>query len=77
MITTVIGAYPKPSFLQLPDWFKANEGTDTKYPTKYYNEAITKMGHETESIFLKATKEVINDQIECGIDIITDGEIRR
>ena len=35
------------------------------------------MGHERESIFLKATKEVINDQIECGIDIITDGEIRR
>ena len=37
MITTVIGAYPKPSFLQLPDWFKADGGTDTAYPTKLYN----------------------------------------
>ena len=77
MITTVIGAYPKPSFLELPDWFKAEGGTDTERPTEGYTKAITKMGNETKSIFLKATKEVIDDQIECGIDIITDGEVRR
>ena len=77
MITTVIGAFPKPAFLQLPDWFNIEGGTDTKYPTKFYNHAIEKMGSEAENIFLKATKEVINDQIECNIDIITDGEVRR
>ena len=77
MITTVIGAYPKPSFLELPDWFKAEGGTDTERPTEGYTKAITKMGNEIKSIFLKATKEVIDDQIECGIDIITDGEVRR
>ena len=77
MITTVIGAYPKPSFLKLPDWFKAEGGTDTERPTEGYTKAITKMGNEIKSIFLKATKEVIDDQIECGIDIITDGEVRR
>ena len=77
MLTTVIGAYPKPSFLQLPDWFNAEGGTDTLKPTVDYNNAIKKMGEDAESIFLKAAKEVIDDQIECGIDIITDGEVRR
>ena len=77
MLTTVIGAYPKPSFLQLPDWFNAEGGTDTLKPTVDYDDAIKKMGQEAESIFLKAAKEVIEDQIECGIDIITDGEVRR
>jgi len=77
MLTTVIGAYPKPSFLQLPDWFNAEGGTDTLKPTVNYDDAIKKMGQEAESIFLKAAKEVIEDQIECGIDIITDGEVRR
>ena len=77
MLTTVIGAYPKPSFLQLPDWFNAEGGTDTLKPTVNYDDAIKKMGQEAESIFLKAAKEVIDDQIECGIDIITDGEVRR
>jgi len=77
MLTTVIGAYPKPSYLKLPDWFNADGGTDTEYPTKDYQDAIKKMGDDAEHIFQKATKEVINDQIECGIDILTDGEVRR
>tara|TARA_B100002003_G_scaffold164014_1_gene152249 strand:- start:238 stop:1287 length:1050 start_codon:yes stop_codon:yes gene_type:complete len=77
VLTTVIGAYPKPSFLQLPDWFNAEGGTDTLKPTVDYNNAIKKMGEDAESIFLKAAAEVINDQIECGIDIVTDGEVRR
>ena len=77
MLTTVIGAYPKPKYLKLPDWFNADGGTDTQYPTKDYHDAIKKMGTEAESIFQKATEEVIKDQIECGIDIITDGEVRR
>ena len=77
MITTVIGSYPKPSYLQVPDWFKAKDGTDTTNPTADYLDAISKMGDERETIFLKATKEVIQDQVECGIDIVTDGEVRR
>ena len=77
MITTVIGSYPKPSYLQVPDWFNAEGGTDTDNPTADYLDAISKMGDKKETIFLKATKEVIQDQIECDIDIITDGEIHR
>ena len=44
MITTVIGAYPKPKFLKLPDWFNAKGGTDTQHPTAGYNDAIYNMG---------------------------------
>ena len=52
MITTVIGSYPKPSYLLVPDWFKAESGTDTVNPTADYLDAIIKMGDEKETIFL-------------------------
>ena len=77
MLTTVIGAFPKPKYLKITDWFAADGGTDTAHPTSKYLEEISKMGKEAETIFMKATEEVIHDQIECGIDIITDGELRR
>ncbi len=77
MITTVIGAYPKPSYIKLTDWFNAKGGTDTENPTKFYTEEINKMGDQAEDLFCKATKEIIEDQINCGIDIVTDGEVRR
>ena len=77
MLTTVIGAYPKPDYLKITDWFNAKGGTDTATPTKFYENEIKKMGADAESIFDKAAKEVIKDQLDCGIDIITDGEIKR
>ena len=77
MLTTVIGAYPKPSYLKITDWFNASGGTDTEYPTKFYEDEIKKMGNNVEELFNKATKEIISDQEECGIDILTDGEVRR
>ena len=36
MLTTVIGAYPKPNYLKITDWFNVKGGTDTENPTKYY-----------------------------------------
>ena len=77
MLTTVIGAFPKPDYLKITDWFNAKGGTDTATPTKFYEDEIKKMGADAEAIFDKAAKEVIKDQLDCGIDIITDGEIKR
>ena len=77
MLTTVIGAYPKPDYIKITDWFNADGGTDTAYPTKFYEDEINKMGENIEDIFDKATKDIIKDQEECGIDILTDGEVRR
>ena len=77
MLTTVIGAYPKPNYLKITDWFNAKGGTDTDNPTKYYSKEVKQMGEKTEELFFQAATEVIKDQIECGIDIVTDGEVRR
>ena len=77
MLTTVIGAYPKPDYIKITDWFNASGGTDTEHPTKFYNNEIKKMGSKAEELFEKATTEIIKDQEECGIDILTDGEVRR
>jgi 5-methyltetrahydropteroyltriglutamate--homocysteine methyltransferase len=77
MLTTVIGAYPKPKYLKITDWFNAQGGTDTANPTKYYNQEVNQMGEKAEELFVQAAKEVIEDQIDSGIDIITDGEVRR
>ena len=77
MLTTVIGAYPKPNYLKITDWCNVKGGTDTENPTKYYSKEVKQMGEKTEELFLQAATEVIKDQIECGIDIVTDGEVRR
>ena len=77
MLTTVIGAYPKPEYLNITDWFNAQGGTDTANPTKLYTQEVNQMGTEAEELFIKAAEEVIQDQIDCGIDIVTDGEVRR
>ena len=77
MLTTVIGAYPKPDYLKVTDWFNAKGGTDTANPTKHYAQEVNQMGEKAEELFLNAADEVIKDQIECGIDVVTDGEVRR
>ena len=77
ILTTTIGSYPKPDYLKIPDWFQGEKGTDAEYPTKGWEEAIKSLGSDFEAIINKATQEIISDQIECGIDIVTDGEVRR
>lgn len=72
--TTCIGAYPKPNYLKLPDWFNNPDGPDAENPTQGWQAAIEAVG---EDIILKATQEVIQDQIDCGIDVPTDGEVKR
>jgi 5-methyltetrahydropteroyltriglutamate--homocysteine methyltransferase len=75
--TTTIGAYPKPDFVPVPDWFRAEEGPDTSRPTEGYLEAIARMGEEAEGLFARGVEQVVADQVEAGIDIPTDGEVRR
>ena len=52
MLTTVIGAYPKPDYLKITDWFNAKGGTDTTNPTKYYTQEVNQMGEKAEELFL-------------------------
>jgi 5-methyltetrahydropteroyltriglutamate--homocysteine methyltransferase len=76
--TTTIGAYPKPDFLAVGDWFDAvSDGPDSADPTGRYAEDLARLGADAETQFARAAEAVIGDQTEAGIDIPTDGEVRR
>lgn len=77
LLTTTIGSYPKPNYLPVTDWFSSPQGPDTQNPTARYESDLAKMGKEAENLFSRAAAEVIEDQIEAGVDIVTDGEVRR
>ena len=78
--TTCIGAYPKPDYVPILDWFDQSEGdqnmTNTR-ATLSYQQRLEEAGDEAEALFSRAAAEVIADQVSCGIDIPTDGEVRR
>ncbi|MEC7348560.1 MAG: 5-methyltetrahydropteroyltriglutamate--homocysteine methyltransferase, partial [SAR324 cluster bacterium] len=74
LLTTCIGAYPKPDYVNLPDWF---EDLDTPDPTSGWAEAMDAMGEEAIEILNRGTREAVLDQVNAGIDIPTDGEIAR
>ena len=75
--TTCIGAYPKPDYLALPDWFNCPEGVDTPNPTELWEQAFKALGDDAEQVLDRAVKDVIGQQISAGVDIPTDGEVPR
>ncbi len=77
MLTTTIGAWPKPEGVPIRDWFQKEGGTDTPEPTTGYAETLRRYGARLEAILDRATMEVVREQVDLGIDIPTDGEIRR
>jgi 5-methyltetrahydropteroyltriglutamate--homocysteine methyltransferase len=77
MLTTTIGAYPKPADVPIRDWFRMEGGTDTPEPTAGYVETVRQYGERLEGILDRATIAVVREQVDLGIDIPTDGEIRR
>lgn len=86
LVTTTIGSYPKPSCTPIEDWFlsKKLEEERLAFPQILpnwmpgeYEAAIRKNADNIEDLFKAATKEVILDQVAAGIDVPTDGEVRR
>jgi len=77
--TTCIGAYPKQDGLPVRDWFQVEQGmTDSGGDvTRQYTKVMQEEGGAIIGQFDKATVQAVVDQIECGIDIPTDGEQRR
>ena len=74
--TTTIGAYPKPSYVPTPNTFN-EEGPGTNAPTNAYSAYLQSLPANIDEILDKATVEVVQAQVDFGIDIPTDGEIRR
>lgn len=77
MLTTTIGAYPKPEDVPIQDWFRKEGSTDTPEPTAGYAETMWRHAATIEATLDRATVAVVREQVELGIDIPTDGEIRR
>ncbi len=77
ILTTCIGAYPKPDYLALPDWFNLPEGVDTADPTEKWQHAFDALGPNAEETLSRAVKDVVGQQLAAGIDIPTDGEVPR
>jgi 5-methyltetrahydropteroyltriglutamate--homocysteine methyltransferase len=77
MLTTTIGAYPKPAQVPIRDWFGMDGGPDTPEPTAGCAQTLRQSGERLQQILDRATIEVVREQVDLGIDIPTDGEIRR
>ena len=77
LLTTCIGAYPKPDFVKLPDWFNIEAGPDIAGPTLLWEDAPKALGPDAAAIIDKGVAQSINDRVTAGIDIPTDGEIIR
>jgi len=75
--TTTIGAFPKPDYVPVSDWFQLADGMTTAAVTERYANEMAAAGEGAEALFVRATGEAIGDQIACGIDVPTDGEMRR
>ena len=80
LITTTIGAFPKPKYVPIRDWFDAAKdagGMNTAETTYQYSKDIEKNKDAHEDLFIRAAQEVLDIQIRAGISIPTDGEVRR
>jgi len=84
--TTVVGAFPKPDYLNIPDWFSekgnfVNEelagltGMGGGFDPRSSNKV--KKDEEMEENIKRAVKYVIDEQVAAGINVITDGEMER
>ncbi len=76
LLTTTIGAYPKPDYVPTPDWFREG-GAGLSNPTEAYQKYLASLPDNIEEILDRGTQEVVNDQVHVGVDIPTDGEVRR
>ncbi len=79
LATTCLGAWPKPEGLPLRDWFQTDLGRED-YVDDVVNRAtdvMRSMDADTKAAFDKATEDVVRLQVDCGVDIPTDGEMRR
>ena len=74
--TTTIGSYPKPGYVPMPSWFERRDLRD-KAPTAAYDRVFAAPSHDHEALLDRGTREVVGEQVAAGIDIPTDGEVRR
>ena len=72
--TTCIGAFPKPDWVPIKDWFEIDMA-EADYTDQVLINWTDDPRHD--ATFRRATEQVVKAQIGCGISIPTDGEQRR
>ena len=86
LLTTTIGAYPKPSCTPIGDWFPdpddtgagaRGEGLLKRWQRADYEQKLADAGEAAEAAFVAAIEEAVRDQVDAGVDVPTDGEVRR
>ena len=76
LLTTTIGSYPKPDYVPVVDWFRMQDMALPDAQTANEAFSLTRRA-EIEPLLVRATHEVVREQAEVGIDVPTDGEMRR
>ena len=76
MRTTTIGAYPKPDTAPVPNWFDLRDQRRGA-PTAAFDGYLADRSDAAIEALDLATQEVVREQVALGIDIPTDGEVRR
>jgi 5-methyltetrahydropteroyltriglutamate--homocysteine methyltransferase len=74
--TTTMGTYPKPDYVPTPAQFKTR-GLSQSRATAAYNKYLQTHSEEVQTIYDRASRAVIREQVMLGIDVPADGEIRR
>lgn len=75
LTTTTLGSFPKPGYVPVRDWFDASrDATGMNDPTVTTSYVVSA---DDEPLYVRAAKEVLDLQVAVGIDIPTDGEVRR
>jgi 5-methyltetrahydropteroyltriglutamate--homocysteine methyltransferase len=73
--TTCIGAYPKPDYIEIGNFAETRDQDGGA--TRAFTYTQDTADQVPEELLVKATQAAIQDQLDCGIDIPTDGEQRR
>ncbi len=76
-VVTTIGAYPKPAGLPVTDWFggESTLGPDATLATNALGDDAERA--DVVARLDAATRTAVADQLTCGVDVPTDGEMRR
>ncbi len=77
LLTTCIGAYPKPDYVPMRDWFQVEHGLTGAAGDVTRLAGSIEEDSGIEALYRRATEAAVADQVACGIDIPTDGEQRR
>jgi len=76
--TTVIGSFRKPSYLSVPSFVDPESNAFSKDHLNEFNQVASSLSAaELAAQVERAVKETIEVQLELGIDVLTDGEMRR